>query len=510
MNVKNLPEERRETVFWACLLSLIAGYTVWQLFHLGGLRWDWDEGVYLLTARTVAEGHRLYSDIFSMAPPLFIASLNLGFWLGGETVAAGRAVIVLYSALGLLGVGLLAREWGGRLAGPVAVVALAAAPHFYILSRTVIADLPSMGLACLALWMAVRYGRTGRRRWLAAAGWMLSCGLCLKLTAGLVAPAMVLAVLLHDWQAGGRQGRPATARLGNVCYSGAVMGVAFAVPMAICLLTHEVGPMVEQVVALLWTQREHFTPDYGDNAMLLFKYLAADNFNVALNRGLTVLGLAGSLALAWRRPKDALVLGLWLATTVVVIIGYAPLWVHLFSPVLFPLAAGAGVGAGFLYRAFYEIVRDRHSRAARAAGQKAIGIALALALAGYVYDWPAIIAENGRRASAPSGGLEKTVRQIAATTSPGDLVITDEPLLAFVAGRPVPPDLCDCSVVRITVGKLTVRDLINATKRHQPAAIALGAESRFAVYLPGYADWVGAHYQMVWEGEKGSRIYLRK
>jgi len=106
-----------------CLFGLTIGFTIWQLFHLGGFRWDWDEGVYLLTARTVAVGHRLYSEVFSMAPPLFIASLNLAFWAAGETVAAGRAVIVLYSALGLLGVGLLAREWGGRLAGLSAVLA---------------------------------------------------------------------------------------------------------------------------------------------------------------------------------------------------------------------------------------------------------------------------------------------------------------------------------------------------------------------------------------------------
>lgn len=510
MNLTNLSEERREAVFWACLLGLIAGYTAWQLSHLGGLRWDWDEGVYLLTARTVAQGHRLYSDIFSMAPPLFIASLNLGFWFGGETIAAGRAVVVLYSALGLLGIGLLAREWGGRLAGPVAAAALAAAPHFYILSRTVVADLPSMGLACLGLWMAVRYGRVGQRRWLVAAGWTLGCGLCLKLTAGLVAPAMILAVLLRDWQTGGRQGLSVGNRIRDVCYSGVAVAGPFAAPIVLCLVTHEARPMIEQVVTLLWTQREHFTPDYGENATLLFKYLAADNFNIALNRGLTALGVAGSLALVWRRPKDILVLGLWLATTVVVITGYAPLWVHLFSPILFPLAVGAGVSVGLLYRIVRELASGCRARAGWAVHHRILAVALTVALAAYIYDWPAIAAENARRARAPNSRLDEAVAQVEAMTAPSDLVITDEPLLAFVTGRPVPPDLCDCSVVRITVGKLTVRDLIQVTERYRPTAIAFGPESRFVVHLPGYVDWVGSHYQMVWEGEKGSRIYLGK
>ena len=123
--------------FWSGLSLLIALFLAWQLQHLGGFRWDWDEGAYAVTARQVAAGHRLYADIFAMAPPLFIVSLDLGFRVAGETLSVGRAVIVLYSALGLLGVGLLAKELGGRVAGLAAVVALG---HGAALLRSVADD----------------------------------------------------------------------------------------------------------------------------------------------------------------------------------------------------------------------------------------------------------------------------------------------------------------------------------------------------------------------------------
>ena len=501
-------EWRKECVFWACLLGLAVTFAVWQMLHLGGFRWDWDEGVYLLTARTVTEGYHLYSDIFSMAPPLFIASLNLGFWVFGETAAAGRAVIVLYSALGLLGVGLLARAGGGRLAGLAAVLALAVAPHFYILSRTVVADLPSMGVACLALWLSVRYERTGRRWWLAIAGWTLACGVCLKLTAGLVAPAMIIAVLTRDLQTIQDSKTRTISKFGRVCLSALTMAVPFVIPFAVCLLTHSVGPMLDQVVTLLWVQRDYFTPDYADNAGLLFKYLLADNFNIALNRGLTILGMAGGLSLAWRRPKAALVFGVWLGVILVVLVGYAPLWVHLFSPALFPLAVGAGVAIGNLYRTAHEVTRLHLHRAGWTTAQKIFVVVLALSLGVHVYDWPGIVSENARRSKAPGSHGQEVVEKIQAVTAPGEYVITDDPLLAFAAERPVPPDLCDCSVVRMTTERLTANDLIEATKQYRPAAVILGQDNRFGTYLSGYVEWVASHYTFWGEEEKGSRIFL--
>jgi len=283
------------------------------------------------------------------------------------------------------------------------------------------------------------------------------------------------------------------------------MGGAFAVPIALCLLTHEVEPMVEQVATFLWTRREYFTPDYGGNAVSLFKYLLGRNTNIALNRGLTVLGLGGSLALAWRRPKDALVLGLWLATTVVVIIGYTPLWDHLLVPLLFPLAVTAGIAIEYLFPTCKELFKNYRQFLTRSRlTERTLAIGLAIALATYVYDLPSIVSENDRHSQAQGDWVEEAVQHIQNNTAPDDFVITDEPLLAFLTRRPVPPNLTDCSKTRIATRKLTTEELVHATERYRPKAVILG--SRIKKRLPDYVEWVESRYTVVWTGRQ--KLYI--
>ena len=512
--MKSSPSRWQDLAFWSGLALLVLLFVAWQFQHLGGFRWDWDEGAYALTARQVAAGHRLYADIFSMAPPLFIESLDVAFRVAGETIPVGRAVIVLYSALGLLGVGLLAREMRGRVAGLAAVVALSIAPHFYVLSRTIIADMPSMGLACLALWLSLRYGRTGRRWWLMACGLTLSLGMLIKLTAGLVAPVIVVTVLLHDWPAAWQEPHRFRALLRRVGSSALALVGPFLAPIVLCLAVYPWRPMMEQVVLLLWSQQNAFVPDPPANMSLIEKYLLVDNRNIALNRGLTVLALAGGLWLLAPSPqvvggdrsrKDALVWWLWLLITLAVLSTYAPLWPHLLSPILFPLAVGAGVAVGELYR------RSREVRATGwTMGQATVIALLILVVAIYLYDWPAIVSENRRRGEAPGGHeAEAILRLIQEKVGPEQYLITDEPLLAFVANRSAPPDLSDSSIVRIASGKLITSDLIRETEDHSASAVVLWQDKRFVTYLPDYIQWVEQRYQRIYENDKGGRLYVR-
>ncbi len=329
------------------------------------------------------DGEALYSDVFSMAPPLFIASLRWAFQVAGDTVPVGRAVIVLYSAVGLLGVGLLAREWGGRLAGLFAVAALALAPHFYVLSRVIIADTPSMGLSCLALWAAVRYDRTGRRGWLAVSGLVLAAGMCLKLTAGLVAPVIIMLVLARDLSGLFRGRMALMAAVRRVASSALVLGGAVLFPLALCFVLYDRQKLWHQVVALLWVQQETFIPDWTANAQLIIKYLLVDNFNVALNRGLTLLALTGVVALAFRSRKDALVWALW----TVIVVGVGQLRAAV-APPAEPYSVPSGRGGGDRGRRAYTVSSVSGSGPIGRSAAMALGGLLLAGMATYVYDWP--------------------------------------------------------------------------------------------------------------------------
>ncbi|MGH7187096.1 MAG: hypothetical protein ACREIB_12580 [Pseudomonadota bacterium] len=69
--------------------------------------------------------------------------------------------------------------------------------------------------------------------------------------------------------------------------------------------------------------------------------------------------------------------------------------------------------------------------------------------------------------------LSEAGATVRAHTQPQDLVLVDEPVVAFVAGRRVPPRLAMITRKRIATGHLIAADLIAALKQYSPAVIVL-------------------------------------
>ena len=143
-------------------------FCLWQMAHLGGFRWDYDEGAHMMQAHLMLEGYPLYAETFSGQPPLLISSLAGAFALLGPSVQVGRALMVAYATLGLLALALIARELHGWTAAVGTVVLLGIAPDFFLYSRVSMGDVPSTSLAALAVLCALRYRSTGRRGWVMA------------------------------------------------------------------------------------------------------------------------------------------------------------------------------------------------------------------------------------------------------------------------------------------------------------------------------------------------------
>jgi hypothetical protein len=100
----------------------------------------------------------------------------------------------------------------------------------------------------------------------------------------------------------------------------------------------------------------------------------------------------------------------------------------------------------------------------------------------------------GERMPQPEGGPEWSSDRLAArafleaTTPPDGFVLTDDPLLAFTAGRLVPPALTEASYKQIRLGYVTTEDLVESTLNYR-AQVVLFATGRLAL-LPAYENWV--------------------
>src|ERR1051326_2462566 len=95
----------------ALLLSVLFALTLGVLWSMDldePFVHDYDEGVYLCSARSALAGHPLFTEVFSSQPPAFLKILTWSFYLCGDSVVVGRAVIVFFSVLCLAATGWLA------------------------------------------------------------------------------------------------------------------------------------------------------------------------------------------------------------------------------------------------------------------------------------------------------------------------------------------------------------------------------------------------------------------
>ena len=488
-----------DRLFWIALVGMLVAFLALQLNHIEQFSWNDDEGIYMAEARLLDFGYRLYSEISSPSPPLFIVSLRLAFALLGASAQAARTVIVVYSTIGLLAVALTAREMGGWLAGFSALVLLAIAPDFFLLSRVCIGDIPSISVATLAIFMALRYYRSGRRIWLVLAGLITALSLLLKLLSAFAIPLLVLMVVLHHLNFSSLGKRASGLKKWQAILTDLVwLGLTFLLPIFCCLLAYEVRPMYDDVLLFHWQARGASQLAVTDNLDVIGTYLLE-------NKGLFTLGLYGIGMLLVKGFGRFVFLPMWFLLAVLMLMNHTPLHDHHLSLLLFPLSVSGGVAiahVGQRFNALVDGVSERKGPIPLVAGIFSLAI--------YFVDLPAAIEVNG--ASLNPLGQERhsdAAHLLREITKPEDFVVTDALMLAFVADRKVPPALADTSMTRIRAGYLTLDQLMAATREYNVQAIAIWGE-RFPDLLPAYVEWVKGHYQLVEFLNEEHQIYLAR
>jgi 4-amino-4-deoxy-L-arabinose transferase-like glycosyltransferase len=491
-----------DVISWGVLLGVVVAFCLWQMAHLGGFRWDYDEGAHMMQARLMLMGYPLYAETFSGQPPLLISSLAGAFALLGPSVWVSRALMVAYATLGLLALALIARELHGWVAAVGTAVLLGIAPDFFLYSRVSMGDIPSTSMATLAVLCALRYRGTGRRGWMVAAGFALGAACLLKFSAVFAVPLLAAVVALHSADGlslGEFIARAEWKRWFKIGVDLAWWGGAFALPLLVCLLAFDASAMYDQLFVFHWQARAAFGLDRMANLVhIIGKYLL-------LNGGLLALAIYGCLSLfVTQRREHGFLIAAWFFLIAAVLINHAPLWPHLLVMLLFPLALGGGVAIAQFWRCV--IAWGDRTWSWQREGIFLTGLC---ALALYLTELPSTVDTNGHRLRAYDTEVGLAATEFVATViDPEDWVITDEPLVPFCAGRKVPPYLSDISYVRTQTGYLTAEDLIALTEDYRPQAIVVWSEGRFTERLPAYVEWVEQNYRLATSLGPKRRIYV--
>jgi hypothetical protein len=238
----------------------------------------------------------------------------------------------------------------------------------------------------------------------------------------------------------------------------------------------------------------------------------ADLWTVFLNQGLIWLALTALVTLglgAWRRAWTLLPLTLWLLAIVIYLLAHHP-----FDPgdavwLVAPLAALGGQGIALLAaRTSNRSGRIKSANVRQSPAFVTYSVLIALGLALFTGAW--ISAVDNIQASAATADTRILMAfSLATRTLPNDLVATDDPYVAGLAGRVITPEIVDTSRVRVAAGALTAQQLEEIITRTDTRTI-LFAGGEFDA-LPGFRAWVEANnFTLAEDFGDGRALYLKQ
>jgi ALG3 protein len=407
----------------AALAVIVAAHVV-LLTRLLHTRTTFDEGVYLLSLDELRHGLALGRDVFTSQGPGFYVLLQAIGSVFGVTVAGVRLGIVTVDAVGALFAFLLGRRLAGPLGGLACAGMIAIAPKLGDFGGRIFADQCAMVLVIAALWL-VAVGQP------LAAGAVFAAAVLVKVDALTALPTVValLAVERHR------------ARVLAEAAAGAVVLVAvFAL-----VYVRDLGG--------IWSGAVSYHVDSRRITGLIGRHQFEGFFAVKTPfLWLTILALA-ALPLVWRRVWS---FWLWALLASVFVLRYQPLRDNHLLVLPYAFAVPVGLSLGL---------------AARRLRQRLLAVAVAGGAVVLAAGWVQQLHRVRLDRLPENPALIAAAQRLERLTRPDELVISDQPIVAFLAGRRVPGKYVDTASLRFDTGSLTEPEVL-ADAAHVAAVYA--------------------------------------
>jgi 4-amino-4-deoxy-L-arabinose transferase-like glycosyltransferase len=387
-----------------------------------------DEGVYLAQTDALRHGQQLGTDVFAAQPPGFHWLLLGASWVGGLGVDQLRLAVLALALVGLVAAYSIGRTLAGPAAGLAAAAVLAIAPPYPTFAAQVSADLPGTVLALVSLACVLRAER--RRPLLLLGGVIFAAAESVKLDAFILLLPVLLYVTLRRIalsEVGAFIGGAAVALGAGAAVIGGALPAVWHGAVSYHVTARNAGGGSENVHALkaFFQWRQPFT-------------------------WLTVTALACASLI---RPRLRLpVWPFWLtaAASMGFVLWHRPL--HDNHLVLLSVAFAVPVGATLA------AMIPRAGRLSAFAGT----VLIVVLCAGYLQD----TRQLNRNAASLEPAVTWAVAQVDASAKPNQLVVSDAPIVPFLAHRRMPGSTIDTALLRFDTGYITDADVLRAIDQH--------------------------------------------
>lgn len=449
-------------VFHLLLPIIYFGFVLWFMPVAEVWQFDvTDEGIELMKAVLYRAGFDLYREIWNDQPPLF--TILLSWWFGwfGQSVLAARLLTLSFSTLLVWAfTQTLRRQWG-NLPALWGAGLLVISCNFMRLSVSVMAGLPALALAMVAVYWLILSREGHARTLLIGAGCVLALSLQIKLFTVVLLPLCCFEVVrLSRAQAqSGGQG------LVNLGYLLLPLVIVFS---AIALLTHSLSYDTLLQVHLGQNVRTAFS---GENSWLTVVTFFLQDFDYGL------LAIPAGLLIWQRRNWHQAFYGLWLLSAVLLLLNHKPIWYHYYLLISLPLTALAAAGV----KIALQIWQQRHWQLGKLSIRQVQKLQGADWIAGLLVMTILLIPvkltitqlENIRQLrETPHHQVVTQLLQAHRSQSPW--LFTEQPMYAFRAGLVVPPEIAVFSTKRVQSGNLGQPQLQRLFQVYQPDQLLLG------------------------------------
>lgn len=491
----NNPSTTQSRLFgWLLAAWIVISFGL-RLLFLDNLRWTYDEGIHVLFAQMLARGFEPYREVFVSYPPLYTLSMDWTWRIFG-TVESLQILMSAYTMLGLLAVGLIGWRLSGSWAGLSAAILVSLEPEFFRGSRAVLTEVPSLSVAALAVAFAAIYlwqiDPKRERLWLIASGIALAVSLMLKILSPHVLGLIPLMILVRH----GRRPEIRAIDWGKIIRDGLLWGLAVLLPILALSLLYDLPSLYDQAIRFRFATRGAYEGE-------------VNNFRFALsflqtNGLMSLLAAIGLIVMIRQKWAEGWFVVVWLLLAFTFAMIQVPLRDKHLPLLLMPLAILAGLGLAGLVR----LARNQSTKplALRLLGLAAVGLVVSL----YLWQTAQVLAQFG---AAQTQYLNEDNHQLVAYisrfTAPNDCLITDDPTLAFISDRPVPPALAEASSARLRSGYLTTDDLIAITTAHECQIVAPVAV-RFKRSAPDFVEWAKSAYLGLWLYDNETEVLMAK
>lgn len=448
-----------------------------------------DEGLYLMRSFLLLKGHVLYKQVWLDQPPVLVLLLSWLLKFLGPSVYICRILILVFSALLIWAVYQIISKMQDLFSAVLAVLLIIFSSSYVLWSVSVMAVIPPVSFAVLAIYAMLLYRAGHKVRYLLLSGGLFALALLTKFLTVIFLPALLFEIFRNQKEKSVKENSTASLACAYAFWSAGFLAVFLCISFVVTsvdfyqlwhpyILAKSLHSLTHENV-LSWLKKEY---------------------------DVLILAICALVFLKWRErrliffPLISFIFGVFILSN------HAPLWPHHRFYLLLPLCWLASVSIYILRNQVSILLLNKSGRKrtrpfiTTAFLCAALGLSFARMPLKYTR-----IKKQLTRTITP--GEAKVVDLMNKYAPEVRLVVTDRPIFAFYANLPVHPHFTLASLKIMSVGIITADDYLNIIRNEQPELVLF---ARFRMLRKKIAPYLQKDYFLEYQSRDGTSLYVLK